>query len=116
MPGLLTIKFHIEFIFHFLKSEIDANLFTITQVKQQSFAFNKTFANSSQNSKRTNITHCSVHRAGRFAFGLSLSRQILVLKKVVRYQKKNNCKSPNFTVLKIILNFFIKRSIIIKRR
>ena len=32
-------------MFYFLKSEIDANLFTITQVKQQnqqSFAFNKT--------------------------------------------------------------------------
>ena len=33
MPGRLTIKDHTEFIFYFQKSEIDANLFTITQVK-----------------------------------------------------------------------------------
>ena len=119
MPGLLTIKFY------FLKSEIDANMFTITQVKQQSqqsFAFNKTetrwdcniFAHSSQNSKRPNITHCLLHRAAWFGtdtgFGLSLSRQIWISITVMRYEKKNNCKSPNFTALKTMIYIFYKKT------
>ena len=72
MPGLLTIKFHIEFIFSFQKSEIDANLFTITQVKQQSqqsFAFNKTetaiylhILLRTQNGQTLYIAYCTAPR------------------------------------------------------
>jgi hypothetical protein len=83
MTGLLTVKFHIEFIFYFLKSEIDANLFTITtQVKrqnQQSFAFNKTenakhlqILLSSQNGQTLHIAFCTALVG--FKVGLVLGR------------------------------------------
>ena len=53
---------NIEFIFYFLKSEIDANfnLFTIIYASQllNNKVSNVLLLHSSQNSKRPNITHC----------------------------------------------------------
>ena len=111
----------IKFIFSFQKSEIDANLFTITQVKQQSrqsFAFNKTetaiylhILLRTQNGQTLYIAYCTApRRAGWFGFGLSLSRQIWISITVMRYQKKNNCKSPNFTALKTMIYIFYKKT------
>ena len=45
-----------------------------------------------------------------FGFGLSLSRQIWISITVMRYQKKNNCKSPNFTALKTMIYIFYKKT------
>ena len=57
-----------------------------------------------------NLALCAPRRAGWFGFGLSLSRQIWISITVMRYQKKNNCKSPNFTALKTMIYIFYKKT------